>query len=195
MKKLRFVSVIIFLLLFCPFIKQCDGMNKRAEEVPIEDSTAVISNNKVYTESVEPIIDEPIEESKENHFNELKIYFTEDSENVFEIACENGKSIIEGVIIEKKSIINDKSFIIVFSFCLLSISLIISSLLTLIYSFLKNYNKIRLLTILNITFILSIVIVFYFSVLYERFGQIKIGFYLLLLLNFYILFLLKQKKE
>ena len=61
MKKLRFVSVIIVLLLFCPFIKQCDGMNKRAEEVTIEDSTAVISNNKVYTESGEPIINEQIE--------------------------------------------------------------------------------------------------------------------------------------
>lgn len=193
MKKLRFVSVIIVLLLFCPFIKQCDGMNKRVDREAVADSTAVISNNGVYRDSIKPITEE--RELKEDTFNELKIYFTEDSENVFEIASKNGKSIIEGVIIEKKSIINDRSFIIVFSFCLLSISLIISSLLTLIYSFLENYNKIRLLTILNITFILFIVIVFYFSVLYERFGQIKIGFYLLLLSNSYMLYVLKQKKE
>lgn len=48
MKKLRFVSVIIVLLLFCPFIKQCDGMNKRVDREAVADSTAVISNNGVY---------------------------------------------------------------------------------------------------------------------------------------------------
>lgn len=165
MKKLRLVSVIIVLLLFCPFIKQCDGIQKRAVGVKIE------------------------------HFDELKFYFTEESENVFEIAYENGKSIIEGVMKEKKSIINDKGFFTIFLFCLFSILLIITSLLTLIYSLFKNYDKMRLLSILNITFILCIVIVFYFSGLLERFGQIKIGFYLLLLSNFYMLHLLKQKKE
>ena len=194
MKKLQFVSVIIVLLLFCPFIKQCDGMNKRAEEVQIEDSTAVISNNKVYTESSEPIIDKQIEESKENHFNELKTYFIEESENVFEIACENGKSIIEEVK-DKKSIINDKGFFTILLFCLFSVLLIISSLLTLIYSFSEKDDKMKLFNILNLFSILSIIIVFYFSGLLERFGQIKIGFYLLLISNFYMLYLLKQKKE
>lgn len=194
MKKLQFVSVIIVLLLFCPFIKKCDGMNKRAEEIQIEDSTAVISNNKVYTESSEPIIDKQIEESKENHFNELKTYFIEESENVFEIACENGKSIIEEVK-DKKSIINDKGFFTILLFCLFSVLLIISSLLTLIYSFSEKDDKMKLFNILNLFSILSIIIVFYFSGLLERFGQIKIGFYLLLISNFYMLYLLKQKKE
>ncbi|WP_396199560.1 hypothetical protein [Flavobacterium sp.] len=165
MKKLRFVSIIIVLLLFCPFIKQCSGVNKR------------------------------VEGTKADYSNELKIYFKEKSENVFEIAYENGKSIIDIVMNDKKSIINETGFFIVFSFFIFSILLIITSLLTSIYSFLKNYNKIKLFTISSIVFILSITIVFYYSGLLERFGQIKIGFYLLLLSNFYMLYLLKQKKE
>ena len=165
MKKLRFVSIIIVLLLFCPFIKQCAGVNKR------------------------------VEGTKSDYSNELKIYFKEESENVFDIAYKNGKSIIDIVINDKKSIINETGFFTIFSFCLFSILLIIASLLTSIYSFLKNYNKIKLFTISSIVFILSITIVFYYSGLLERFGQIKIGFYLLLLSNFYMLYLLKQKKE
>lgn len=165
MKKLRFVSVIIVLLLFCPFIKQCDGMNKR------------------------------VEGTKVNSLNELKTYFREESENVFEIAYGNGKTIIDDFKTDKKSIINDKGFFTIFSFSFFSFLLIFSSLLTLTYSFLENFNKIKLFTISSIVFILTIVIVFYFSGLLERFGQIKIGFYLLLLSNFYMLYLLKQKKE
>ena len=165
MKKLRFVSIIIVLLLFCPFIKQCAGVNKRVEGTKVDYS------------------------------NELKIYFKEKSENVFEIAYENGKSIIDIVMNDKKSIINETGFFTIFSFCIFSILLIITSLLTSIYSFLKNYNKIKLFTISSIVFILSITIVFYYSGLLERFGQIKIGFYLLLLSNFYMLYVLKQKKE
>ena len=165
MKKLRFVSIIIVLLLFFPFIKQCAGVNKRVEGTKVDYS------------------------------NELKIYFKEKSENVFEIAYENGKSIIDIVMNDKKSIINETGFFTIFSFCIFSILLIITSLLTSIYSFLKNYNKIKLFTISSIVFILSITIVFYYSGLLERFGQIKIGFYLLLLSNFYMLYLLKQKKE
>jgi hypothetical protein len=190
MKKLRFVSIIIVLLLFCPFIKQCDGMRKTAEKPISADSTAVVIDSI----SEVKIKNEPLIEIESIQPNQLKIYFIEDSENVFEIAYENGKSIIE-IFKGEKSIINDKGFFTIFSFCLFSILLIFTSLLTSIYSFLKNYNKIRLVTILNITFILSIVIVFYFSGLLERFGQLKIGFYLLLLSNFYMLYLLKQKKE
>jgi len=165
MKKLRFVSVIIVLLLFCPFIRQCDGMNKR------------------------------VEGTKVNSLNELKTFFTEESENVFEIAYGNGKTIIDDFKTEKKNLINDKGFFTIFSFSFFSFLLIFSSLLTLTYSFLENFSKIKLFTISSVVFILTIVIIFYFSGLLERFGQIKIGVYLLLLSNFYILYLLKQKKE
>lgn len=165
MKKLRFVSISIVLLLFCPFIRQCDGMNKR------------------------------VERTKENSLNELKIYLTEEAENVFETAYGNGKTIIDDFKTDKKSIINDKGFFTIFSFSFFSFLLIFSSLLTLTYSFLENFSKIQLFTISSIVFILTIVIIFYFSGLLERFGQIKIGFYLLLLSDFYMLYLLKQKKE
>ena len=191
MKKLRFVSIFIVLLLFCPFIKQCAGMRKTAEKPISADSTAVVIDSISEIE----IKNEPVVEIENSQTNELKIYFKEESENVFEIAYENGKSIIDIIINDKKSIINETGFFTIFSFCLFSILLIITSLLTSIYSFLKNYNKIKLFTISSIVFILSITIVFYYSGLLDRFGQIKIGFYLLLLSNFYMLYLLKQKKE
>ena len=173
MKKLRFVSVIIFLLLFCPFIKQCEG-----------------SLNEKYVD---------LESKNNNYFDNVSFqffkYFNESSENVFELAYDNGKLIIDGVIVEKKSIINDKGFFTVFSFCLLSISLIISSFLTLIYSFLEKHDKMRIFAILNIVFIISIQITFCFSGMFERIGQIKFGFYLLLFSNFYMMYLLKQKQQ
>lgn len=191
MKKLRFVSVIIVLLLFCPFIKQCDGMNKKAEESPVADSTSVVIDSI----SEIKIKSEPLVEIENNQTNDLKKYFSEESENVFEIAYGNGKTVIDDFKTDKKSIINDRGFFTIFSFSFFSFLLIFSSLLSLIFSFLKNFSKIRLFTISSIVFILTIVIIFYFSGFLERFGQIKIGFYLLLLSNFYMLYVLKQKKE
>jgi hypothetical protein len=191
MKKLRFVSVIIVLLLFCPFIKQCDGLTKKAKESPVADSTAVVIDSISEIE----IKNEPVVEMENNQTNELKTYFREESENVFEIAYGNGKTIIDDFKTEKKDLINDKGFFTIFSFSFFSFLLIFSSLLTLTFSFLENFSKIRLFTISSIIFILTIVIIFYFSGLLERFGQIKIGFYLLLLSNLYMLYLLKQKKE
>ena len=191
MKKLRFVSVIIVLLLFCPFIKQCDGLKKTAEKPISADSTAVVIDSV----SVIKTKNEHLVEIENNYPSALKTYFTEKSENVFEIAYGNGKTIIDDFKTEKKNLINDKGFFTIFSFSFFSFLLIFSTLLTLTFSFLENFSKIRLFTISSIVFILTIVIIFYFSGLFERFGQIKIGFYLLLLSNFYMLYLLKQKKE
>jgi len=194
MKKLKFISVIIVLLLFCPFIKQCDGINKRAEKTPTADTIVLeISKNEVFDESIEN--KETIKQPKEIIFYEVNKYFTEDSENVFEIAFRNGKTIIEDLTSNNKNIMNDEGFFSIFLFFLFSILLIFSTFLSLIYSFLEKKHKMKIFNILNLFFIFSIIIVFCFSGLLERFGQIKIGFYLLLLSNFYMLYLLKQKKE
>lgn len=190
MRKLRFVSVIIILLLFCPFIKQCDGMNKRVEGSPVADSTAVvISNSNIYDKSIEPT-EELIDEQKEGFFNELKTYFTEESENVFDLSSQvviyfdNKKNEDFGL-----KGVNGILFSILFSTLL-----IISSIIALIQIFRSKLKNINWFYIANIIFILGIIISNLFVWL-DRFGQIKIGFYLLLLSNFYILYLLKQKKE
>ena len=189
MKKLRFVSIIIVLLLFCPFIKQCDGLTRRVDATTesIADSTIVISTGKVYNEPIEPVI----EEQKANYSNELKTYFTEESQNVFELSIQI-LNLFEAI---KKDEFKFKKEDIGFTFSILfSILLITTSFFGAIRVFRNKLSKTNWFYILNITFAILIVISNMFIWL-DRFGQIKIGFYLLLLSNFHMLYLLKQKKE
>lgn len=161
MKKLRFVSVSIVLLLFCPFIKQCDGFTK------IEERT------------------------KADNFNELKVYFTEESENVFDLSYQINELFLKN---KKEEIKYKKDEIALIFSMLFSSLLIISSIIGTIRIFKNQLIKTNWLYILNISLVILIVISNMFVWL-DRFGQIKIGFYLLLLTNFYMLYLLKQKKE
>lgn len=161
MKKLRFVSVIIVLLLFCPFIKQCDGFTK------IEEKTKI------------------------DNFNKLKVYFTEESENVFDLSFQINELFIEN---KKDAITYKTDEIALICSMIFSSLLIISSIFGAIRIFKNQLLKSNWLYILNISFVILIVIS-NLLVWLDRFGQIKIGFYLLLLSNFYMLYLLKQKKE
>lgn len=176
MKKLRFVSVIIVLLLFCPFIKQCDGFSRKS-------SSELKLSSKLSS-------DEADTESKTDFVEEIKIYFSENSENVFDLSSQvgiyfdNKKSQDIGLIG-----INGILFSILFS-----IFLILSSITGAIIIFTNRLEKTNWFYISNIFFTILIVISNMFIFL-DRFGQIKIGFYLLILSNFYMLYLLKQKKE
>lgn len=161
MKKLRFVSVSIVLLLFCPFIKQCDGFTK------IEERT------------------------KADNSNELKVYFTEESENVFDLSYQINELFLKN---KKEEIKYKKDEIALIFSMLFSSLLIISSIIGTIRIFKNQLLKTNWLYILNISFVILIVISNIFVWL-DRFGQIKIGFYLLLLSNFYMLYLLKQKRN
>lgn len=161
MKKLRFVSVIIVLLLFCPFIKQCDGFTKIEEEATAGKS------------------------------NELKVYFTEESENVFDLSYQINELFLKN---KKEEIKYKKEEIALIFSMIFSSLLIISSIIGAIRIFKNQLLKTTWMYILNISFVILIVISNMFIFL-DRFGQIKIGFYLLLLSNFYMLYLLKQKKE
>lgn len=161
MKKLRFVSIIIVLLLFCPFIKQCAGVNKRVEGAKADNS------------------------------NELKVYFTEESENVFELSYQINELFLKN---KKEEIKYKKEEIALIFSMMFSSFLIISSIIGTIRIFKNQLLKTNLFYVLNISFVVLIVFSNMFVWL-DRFGQIKIGFYLLLLSNFYMLYLLKQKKE
>lgn len=160
MKKLRFVSVIIVLLLFCPFIKQCDGFTKIEEGAKADNS------------------------------NELKVYFTEESENVLDLSYQINELFLKN---KKEEIKYKKEEIALIFSMMFSSLLIISSIIGTIRIFKNQLLKTSWFYVLNISFVILIVISNMFVWL-ERFGQIKIGFYLLLLSNFYILYLLKQKK-
>lgn len=161
MKKLKFVSVIIVLLLFCPFIKQCDGFTK------IEEG------------------------AKANNSNELKVYFTEESENVLDLSYQINELFLKN---KKEEIKYKKEEIALIFSMMFSSLLIISSIIGTIRIFKNQLLKTSWFYVLNISFVILIVISNMFVWL-DRFGQIKIGFYLLLFSNFYMLYLLKQKKE
>ena len=161
MKKLRFVSVVIVLLLFCPFIKQCDGFTKIEEGATAGKS------------------------------NELKVYFTEESENVFDLSYQINELFLKN---KKEEIKYKKEEIALIFSMIFSSLLIISSIIGAIRILKNQLLKTTWFYVLNISFVIFIVISNMFVWL-DRFGQIKIGFYLLLLSNFYMLYLLKQKKE
>ena len=185
MKKLRFVSVIIVLLLFCPFIRQCDGLTRRVDANPAADSTSV------FIDSVSKIKKEPLIEIQNNQTNELKTYFTEESQNVFELSFQ----LISFFDKNKKEDFEYKTDdIALVCSMVFSTILILSSIIGAIRIFLNKLIKTNWFYIFNILFAILIVISNMFVWL-DRFGQIKIGFYLLLLSNFYMLYLLKQKKE
>ncbi|WP_353170824.1 hypothetical protein [Flavobacterium sp.] len=176
MKKLRFVSVIIVLLLFCPFIKQCDGFTRKSAS-ELELSSKLIS-------------DKDDIESKTDFAKEIKMYFSEKSENVFDLSSQVGIYFDN----KKNEDIGLRGLNGVLFSILFSISLILSSIIAAIRIFTNKLEKTNWFYISNISFTILIVISNMFIFL-DRFGQIKIGFYLLLLSNFYMLYLLKQKKE
>lgn len=161
MKKLRFVSMIILFLLFCPFIKQCDGINKT------------------------------VEGSKQNYFNELKIYFTEKSENVFDLSFQLSTLFDKN---KRKDFDYKTDSIALVISMIFSTLLIVSSIIGAIRLLINKLKHTSWFYILNICFILLIVISNMFVWL-DRIGQIKFGFYLLLLSNLYMLHLLKKEKE
>ena len=189
MKKLRFVSVIIVLLLFCPFIKQCDGITRKVEKTPTADSTAVIIDS---IPEIKPKKEHVVEVEIENsQTNELKTYFTEESQNVFDLSLQISSFFDKNIKEDFKYKIDD---IAVICSMIFSTLLILTSIIGAIRIFTNRLKKTNWLYILNISLIILIVISNMFVWL-DRFGQIKIGFYLLLLSNFYMLYVLKQKKE
>lgn len=162
MKKLRFTSIICVLLLFSPFLKQCDGFTKTPEK----------------------------NVSTKNSF-EIKEYFTEESESIFDLTIQ-GKELLN------KKVITDFDYkigSIAYLFSILfSTILLLTSFVATIRIFRNRLTKTKWLYILNIVFIILIVISNLFLWL-DRFGQIKIGFYLLLLTNFYMFYQLKQTSQ
>jgi hypothetical protein len=172
MKKLRFVSVIIVLLLFCPFIKQCDGFTRKSSSEL--ELISKLSSAEADTES------------KTDFAKEIKIYFSEKSENVFDLSSQ------VGIYFDNKK--SQDIGLIGINGILFSIFLILSSIIGAIRIFTNRLEKTNWFYISNIFFTILIVISNMFIFL-DRFGQIKIGFYLLLLSNFYMMYLLKQKKK
>jgi uncharacterized membrane protein len=160
--KLRILSVLSVLFLFLPFVKQCE-MNDNAPEES-EYAGRFVEENKI--------------EIISNCLSDLGFYFTEESESVIDLAFQ-----IKGVF--ETSMLNDLGLFLMLFSSIFSILLVLFSLFGLYKIFknkLRNILKVYLTSLILVVLILAINAYFFV----ERIGQIKIGFYLLLITNFYL---------
>ena len=160
--KLRILSILSVLFLFLPFVKQCDNVEYTSSN-PICDGCEVSTNSQ-------SLISDTI--------FYLKVYFVEESESVIDLAFQ-----IKGVF--ETSMLNDLGLFLMLFSSIFSILLVLFSLFGLYKIFknkLRNILKVYLTSLILVVLILAINAYFFV----ERIGQIKIGFYLLLITNFYL---------
>lgn len=163
--KLRILSILSVLFLFLPFVKQCK-MNDNAPEES-EYGGHFVEENKI--------------EIICNCLSDLKFYFTEESESLIDL-CFQSRFIFESE--SSKEVFNFMEFLIILSI-FLSIFLVIFSFLGVFLIFANKHRFLSKLYLLNILIVLLILFVNGY-VFIDRIGQIKIGFYLLLITNFYL---------
>lgn len=156
--KLRILSILSVLFLFLPFVKQCDVNEVKSSDFEFNNSNAENMNFE--------------------YSFDLKKYFTEESESVFDLSNQLNKFF-------ETNILNDLGAIILISSSLFSILLFLFSLLGLYKIFknmVRNISKVYLTNLILVVLILAINAYFFI----DRIGQVKIGFYLLLITNFYL---------
>ena len=160
--KLRILSILSVLFLFLPFVKQCDNV-EYANSNPICDGCKVSTDSK-------SLISDII-------FN-LEIYFVEKSESIIDLSFQ-----IEDLF--STNILNDLGAFLLFFSSLFSILLVLFSFFGLYKTFINKFRNISKLYLINLILILLIILINGY-VFIDRIGKIKIGFYLLLITNFYL---------
>jgi hypothetical protein len=162
--KLRILSILSVLFLFLPFVKQCDNV-EYANSNPICDGCEVSTDSQSLLSDI--------------IFN-LEVYFIEESESVIDL-CLQSKILFE-LESSKEFIVTDGMII---SSIFLSILLVIFSFNGVFLIFANRHRFLSKLYLLNIIIVLLILFVNGY-VFIDRIGKIKIGFYLLLITNFYL---------
>ena len=160
--KLRILSILSVLFLFLPFVKQCE-----MHEFALEESEYLV--NKIEVNYIKKI---------SNYLSNLEIYFTEESESVIDLVFQIKKLL-------DTNILNELGALLLFFSSLFSILLVLFSLFGSYKIFknkIRNISKVYLTNLILVILILAINAYFFV----DRIGQIKIGFYLLLITNFYL---------
>jgi hypothetical protein len=160
--KLRILSILSVLFLFLPFVHQCDTV-EYANSNPICDGCEVSSDSQSLIS---------------DYIFYLKVYFIEESKSVIDLAFQI-KELLD------TNILNDLgAFLLLFS-SLFSILLLLFSLFGL-YKIFKN--KMRNISKVYLTNLILVVLILVINayIFIDRIGQVKIGFYLLLITNFYL---------
>ena len=160
--KLRILSILSVLFLFFPFVRQCDNV-EYANSNPICDGCEVSTDSQSLLSNI--------------IFN-LEVYFVEKGESIIDLTFQIKDLFDTGIL-------NDLgAFLLLFS-SLFSILLVLFSLFGLYKTFLDKFRNISKLYIINLIIILLIMRINGYLFI-NRIGKIKIGFYLLLITNFYL---------
>lgn len=160
--KLRILSILSVLFLFLPFVHQCDN-------VEYVNSNPICDGCEVSSDSQSLISD---------FIFYLKVYFIEESKSVIDLAFQI-KELFD------TNILNDLgAFLLLFS-SLFSILLVLFSLFALYKIFKNKMRNISKVYLTNLALVVLILVINAY-IFIDRIGQVKIGFYLLLITNFYL---------
>ena len=162
--KLRILSILSVLFLFLPFVKQCDNV-EYVNSNPICDGCEVSTNSQ-------SLISDTV--------FYLKVYFVEESESVIDLAFQI-KELFD------VNILNDLGAFLLFLSSIFSILLVLFSLLGLYEIFNNKFKNTLKVYLINLILVLLIMLINGYAFI-DRIGQIKIGFYLLLITNFYLFY-------
>ena len=160
--KLRILSILSVLFLFLPFVKQCDNV-EYVNSNPICDGCEVSADSQSLISDI---------------IFYLKVYFVEESKSVIDLTFQIKD--LFGV-----NILNDLGVFLLFLSSIFSILLVLFSLLELYEIFNNKFKNTSKVYLINLILILLIMLINGYAFI-DRIGQIKIGFYLLLITNFYL---------
>ena len=168
--KLRILSILSVLFLFLPFVKQCDSV-EYVNSNPICDGCEVSTNSQSLISDI---------------IFYLKVYFVEESKSVIDLIFQI-KELFD------VNILNDLGVFLLFLSSIFSILLVLFSLLGLYEIFNNKFKNTLKVYLINLILVLLIMLINGYAFI-DRIGQIKIGFYLLLITNFYLFYHFRKLK-
>lgn len=168
--KLRILSILSVVFLFLPFVKQCDSV-EYVNSNPICDVCEVSTNSQSLISDI---------------IFYLKVYFVEESKSVIDLIFQI-KELFD------VNILNDLGVFLLFLSSIFSILLVLFSLLGLYEIFNNKFKNTLKVYLINLILVLLIMLINGYAFI-DRIGQIKIGFYLLLITNFYLFYHFRKLK-
>ncbi|MBP6557884.1 MAG: hypothetical protein KA213_05920 [Flavobacterium sp.] len=204
-RTLRALSLLGFLLLLAPFYDSCNGERmKEAEavEAVAADTTVVeVDSVEMDTAQISKIEVDTIGNSVENYepsifYEAYEFIDDDDSENAFEFAKINIDDFFEFNFKEFKKDFKDEGYKIIFfqlkNLCFSFIVLV--TIMILFFSFFKKINWIYKLSIANLVLLVITIICIFQEGLFERFQQIKWGYYAFIITNLLLFYYSNSNK-
>ena len=180
---LRTLIAFSFALFFLPFLRTCSDESIRSSpKISKVEIIADANNNDTVLISKKAFdnLEKEITTDKQKHFEEAK----KDSTHSF-----YGLLIStlweEGVDLDT---LTDETFYPLFGF----LSVLILTIIVLIVSFFNRIKTIKILTVINLSLLITSTILLYFCDVIKSMNQIKVGFYLIFI-NFILIYIISRK--